>query len=69
MQALAVAAGVVAVVGLTGLTISQGMRASNESAKAEDLQAAAAIAVRPDADLCPSDRSTRCLLRGWPSST
>jgi Anti-sigma-K factor rskA len=53
MQAFAVAAGVVAVVGLAGLTISQGMRASSASAKAEDLQAAAAIAVRPDADLVP----------------
>lgn len=53
MQAFAVAAGVVAVIGLAGLTISQGMRASNASAKAEDLQAAAAIALRPDADLVP----------------
>ena len=53
MQVLAVAAGVVAVVGLAGLTISQGMRASNANATAEDLQAAAAIALRPDADLVP----------------
>ena len=53
MQALAVAAGVVAVVGLAGLTISQGMRASDANATAEDLRQAAAIALRPDADLVP----------------
>jgi Anti-sigma-K factor rskA, C-terminal len=53
LQALAIAAGVVAMVGLAGLTISQGMRASNATAKTEDLQAAAAIALRPDADLVP----------------
>jgi anti-sigma-K factor RskA len=51
--ALAVAAGVVAVVGLAGLTVSQGMRASNANATAEDLRAAAEIALRPDADLVP----------------
>jgi hypothetical protein len=52
-MALAVVAGVVAVVGLAGLTISQGMRASNANATAEDLRAAAEIALRPDADLVP----------------
>ena len=53
MQVLAVTAGVVAVVGLAGLTITQGMRASDANATAEDLRAAAEMALRSDADLVP----------------
>jgi hypothetical protein len=53
MQVLAVAASVVAAVGLAGLTISQGIRANDANAKVEDLRAATAMALRSDADLVP----------------
>jgi hypothetical protein len=52
-QLVAVAAGVVAVIGLAGLSIGQGMRADSADARAEDLRAAAEMAVRPDASRVP----------------
>lgn len=52
-QLVAVAAGVVAVIGLAGLTIGQGLRANSANARAEDLRAAAEMAVRPDASRVP----------------
>jgi hypothetical protein len=52
-QLVAVAAGVVAVIGLAGLTIGQGLRANDANARAEDLRAAAEMAVRPDASRVP----------------
>ena len=48
-----VAAGVVAVVGLAGLTVTQGMRASDAAARAEDLRAAAQMALDPESTQVP----------------
>jgi hypothetical protein len=50
VQAFAVVAGVAAVVGLAGLAVSQGMRARDANARAEDLRAATELAMREDAD-------------------
>lgn len=49
MQMFAVAAGVVAVVGLAGLTVSQNIRANNADVRADALANAAQLATRPDA--------------------
>lgn len=49
MQLFAVAAGVVAVVGLAGLTVSQNIRANNADVRADSLANAAQLAARPDA--------------------
>jgi hypothetical protein len=49
MQMLAVAAGVVAVVGLAGLTVSQNIRANNADVRADSLANAVQLAARPDA--------------------
>ena len=49
MQAFAVAAGVVAVVGLAGLTVTQSIRASNADVRADDLANAVGLATRDDA--------------------
>jgi hypothetical protein len=49
MQSFAVAAGVAAVVGLAGVTISQSMRANDADVRAEALANAAQLATRPDA--------------------
>jgi anti-sigma-K factor RskA len=49
MQLFAVAAGVVAVVGLAGLTVSQNIRANNADVRADSLANAAQLATRPDA--------------------
>ena len=49
MQAFAVAAGMVAVVGLAGLTVSQSIRASNADVRADDLANAVGLATRDDA--------------------
>ncbi len=48
-----VAASVVAVVGLAGLTVTQGMRASDATARAEDLRAAAQMALDPESTQVP----------------
>jgi Anti-sigma-K factor rskA len=52
-QLFAVAAGVAAIVGLAGLAVSQGMRANDANAEADDLRAAAQMALRPDASRDP----------------
>jgi hypothetical protein len=52
-QLFAVAAGVVAVVGLAGLTVSQSIRANNADVRADALANAAQIATRDDARLVP----------------
>lgn len=49
MQMLAVAAGVVVVVGLAGLTVSQNIRANNADLRADSLANAVQLAARPDA--------------------
>ena len=49
MQLFAVAAGVAAVVGLAGLTVSQNIRANNADVRADSLANAAQLATRPDA--------------------
>jgi anti-sigma-K factor RskA len=49
MQIFAVAAGVVAVVGLAGLTVSQSIRANNASVRADSLANAVQLAQRDDA--------------------
>lgn len=49
--AFAIAAGVVAVVGLVGLTVAQGLRANNAQARAGAMAAALDLASRPDASL------------------
>lgn len=49
MQLFAVAAGVVAVVGLAGLTVSQSIRATNADVRADDLANAVGFATRDDA--------------------
>jgi Anti-sigma-K factor rskA len=48
MQTFAVAAGVVAVVGLAGLTVSQSIRAGNAGARADELANFAQLAMRDD---------------------
>ncbi|MGZ8630456.1 MAG: anti-sigma factor domain-containing protein [Actinomycetota bacterium] len=53
MQMFAVAAGVVAVVGLAGLTVSQNIRANNADVRADALANAAQLATRDDASLVP----------------
>jgi hypothetical protein len=50
VQIFAVAASVVAVVGLAGLAVTQGMRASDANSRADDLRAAAQMALRPDSN-------------------
>ena len=52
-QVFAVAASVVAVVGLAGLAVTQGMRANDATTRADDLRAAAEMAVRPDSNQVP----------------
>ena len=49
MQVFAVAASMVAVVGLAGLTVSQSIRASNADVRADDLANAVGLATRSDA--------------------
>lgn len=49
MQMFAVAAGVAAVVGLAGLTVSQNIRANNADGRADALANAVQLAARPDA--------------------
>lgn len=49
MQAFAVAAGVVAVIGLAGLTVTQNIRANNADARADSLANAMQLAARDDA--------------------
>ena len=49
MQVFAVAAGVVAVVGLAGLTVSQSIRANNADVRADALANAVQLATRDDA--------------------
>jgi len=49
LQLFAVAAGVVAVVGLAGLTVSQNIRANNADVRADSLANAAQLAALPDA--------------------
>jgi hypothetical protein len=53
LQVVVVAAGVVAVVGLAGLSLNQGIRARSANARAEDLQGATEMALRPDANRVP----------------
>lgn len=49
MRTFAVAAGIAAVVGLAGLSVSQNIRANNADVRADALANAAQIAARPDA--------------------
>ena len=51
MQMFAVAAGVAAVVGLAGLTVSQNIRANNADGQADVLANAVQLAIRPDASM------------------
>ena len=53
VQMFAVAAGVVAVVGLAGLTVSQNIRANNADVRADALANAAQLVTRDDANLVP----------------
>jgi hypothetical protein len=52
-QMFAVAAGVIAVVGLAGLTVSQNIRANNADVRADALVNAVQLATRDDASLVP----------------
>jgi hypothetical protein len=58
VQLFAVAASVVAVVGLSGLAVTQGMRASQSRARQADIQAALEAARRPGASLVPVGPAT-----------
>ncbi|MGB7804096.1 MAG: anti-sigma factor [Actinomycetota bacterium] len=49
-QVFAVAASVVAVVGLAGLAVTQGLRASDANSRAEDFRSAAQMLQRPDSN-------------------
>jgi len=49
MRVVAVAAGVAAVVGLAGLSLSQNIRANNADVRADSMAEAAVLASRPDA--------------------
>jgi hypothetical protein len=49
LRFVAVAAGVAAVVGLAGLTVSQNIRANNADVRADSMADAAVLATRPDA--------------------
>ena len=53
VQIFAVAASVVAVVGLAGLAVTQGLRASDANSRAEDFRSAAQMALRPDSNQVP----------------
>jgi hypothetical protein len=50
VQIFAVAASVVAVVGLAGLAVTQGLRASDANSRADELRRAASMALRPDSN-------------------
>jgi hypothetical protein len=58
VQLFAVAASVVAVVGLSGVAVTQGMRASQSRARQADIQAAIDAAMRPGASLVPVGPAT-----------
>jgi anti-sigma-K factor RskA len=58
MTVFAVAASVVAVVGLAGLTVSQGMRASSTQSRMNDIAQAFDFARQPGADMAPVNGAT-----------
>ena len=58
LQALAVAASVVLIAGLAGLSVSQGLRANHAQAREQVVRNAMDMAARPDANLVPIGPTT-----------